>query len=95
MEMIDISTHGSHQLGLRLMSVNVLLGAMNVSMMRDVCESPSPGGTAETEPFGAGAGVVPMLSSMTRFLGFARFYRCSRSLSVDVCHKKQLLVVSC
>ena len=36
-----------------------------------------------------------MLSSTTRFLGFAEFYLCSGQLSVDVCHKKQLLVVSC
>jgi hypothetical protein len=38
---------------------------------------------------------VPMLSSTTRFLGFAEFYLCSGRLSVDVCHKKQLAVVSC
>jgi hypothetical protein len=94
MDRTAIKIQGAHQFALRLISVNVLLGAIKVSMMRDDSESPSPaGGTAAVEPLGAGAGVVPILSSMTRFLGFARFYRCSGWLSVDVCHKKQLLGV--
>src|SRR4051795_7722583 len=47
-EKIEIKSRGTHQLALRLMSVNVLLGAIKVLTSRCGSESPGPVGSGET-----------------------------------------------
>src|SRR5665213_2074686 len=52
-------THGSHQLALRRISANVLLGATNVSTMRSPCESWPSAGTKSS-------GIIYLLAAMLR-----------------------------
>jgi hypothetical protein len=57
--------HGTHQLALRLMSANVLLGATNVLMRRCGSERPGPVGSGAmgeeaTGYIGGGGGVGPV-----------------------------------
>jgi len=47
-EKIDINSRGTHQLALRLISVNVLLGAINVFTKRCGSDRPGPVGSGET-----------------------------------------------
>jgi hypothetical protein len=64
MEKTEISKRGTHQLALRLMSVNVLLGAINVFIKRCGSESPGPvnSGVAGADATGyiGGGGVGPV-----------------------------------
>src|SRR6476660_53094 len=65
MEKIQIKSSGTHQLALRLISVNVLLGAINVFTRRCGSESPGPDssgvtGAEETGYIGGGGGVGPV-----------------------------------
>src|SRR5580765_4846569 len=65
MEKIQIKSSGTHQLALRLISVNVLLGAINVFTSRCGSESPGPDssgvtGAEETGYIGGGGGVGPV-----------------------------------
>src|SRR6476646_1436439 len=64
-EKMDISSRGTHQLAFRLISVNVLLGAMNVFTRRCGSERPGPDssgvtGAEETGYIGGGGGVGPV-----------------------------------
>jgi hypothetical protein len=47
-EKIDINSRGTHQLAFRLISVNVLLGAINVFIRRCGSDRPGPVGSGET-----------------------------------------------
>jgi len=47
-ENMEINNSGTHQLALRLISVKVLLGAMNVFTRRCGSERPGPVGSGET-----------------------------------------------
>jgi hypothetical protein len=65
MEKTEISNRGTHQLALRLMSANVLLGAINVFIKRCGSESPGPvnsgvAGADATGYIGGGGGVGPV-----------------------------------
>src|SRR6476646_8900631 len=64
-EKIEIRSSGTHQLALRLISVNVLLGAINVFTRRCGSERPGPVGSGvtgaeETGYIGGGGGVGPV-----------------------------------
>src|SRR6185503_12604031 len=64
-EKIQTSKKGTHQLGFRLMSVNVLLGAKKVFIKRCDSERPGPTGSGETGEdatgyIGGGGGVGPV-----------------------------------
>src|SRR6476660_1793315 len=64
-ENIEINSSGTHQLALRRMSVNVLLGAKNVFTRRCGSERPGPAGSGTAggmgaEYIGGGGGVGPV-----------------------------------
>src|SRR6476661_2891091 len=64
-EKIEIKSSGTHQLALRLISVNVLLGAKNVFTRRCGSERPEPAGSGTVggmgaEYIGGGGGVGPV-----------------------------------
>src|SRR6476661_4736577 len=64
-EKIEIKSRGTHQLALRLMSVNVLVGAKNVFASRWGSERPGPVGSGVTGEeatgyIGGGGGVGPV-----------------------------------
>src|ERR1700719_678251 len=64
-EKIEISNSGTHQLALRRISVNVLLGAINVFTRRCGSERPGPVGSGATGEvatgyIGGGGGVGPV-----------------------------------
>src|SRR6267142_5376978 len=64
-EKIEIKSKGTHQLALRLISVNVLLGAIKVFTRRCGSERPGPAGSGvtgaeETGYIGGGGGVGPV-----------------------------------
>src|SRR4029077_20469752 len=93
MTKMPVTSHGTHQLGLRCKSAKVLLGAIKTFTSRCGSERPGPAGSGAVggtgaEDMGGGGGVGPVGELINHpTLEFVESYRYFRSfiLGVDPC----------